>query len=690
MSRGSLLTFSVPLAAAVTACAVLWPVFGARSRAALLQGRAAPRKVALIVAVGKYHPSVGWNDLASRRDAQLVRSSLMRHGFQSSDIHILEDERATAFAILAAVRTTLIEPSGDGDVVVFHYSGHGHRITDDNGDEPDGYDELLVPYDAPRHPPAGYRGEKHIRDDQLAALLTELRQRIGSSGDLLVSLDACFSGSGARAAMNAARGDPEPIGPSQGGRRGIDEAGGFSEQSASARSSAAMAPSTTLSASRHDELAWQTTASDGQPVGSLSLALSGALSRAGRGTTYRALFHDIQRAMAAAVINSPQAEGALDREVLGGRAVRQDPFFTNARLDKATGRLRIPAGTLLGLFEGARVEVHQPETRTPTEKTRIAAGEIVAAAPLESMATLRGSAITSAIESGWVFVTEPSFGTLQVNVRIASSASDAWAARVREALGTKRFVAVRDSDVDVIVEPSTSAGRAVVALRVASDGRTLLELDPHSAAIGEAIAQRIVEFARNRYLRALTLEAEGLRVRLELIACRLDCRASTDQCDCFERPDGGVMEGGNMVFALGDGLRLRLINEGTSPAFVSVLDLQPDGAIDLLWPHYENQGSDNRLPPKGTFVEPEPLRVAPPLGVDVIKLFASREPIDFRPITSRGFRQARPRTPLEKVFLDAFEGLRAEPTLPTGVVQTFDRAITVVEPGRMPNRGKLQ
>jgi hypothetical protein len=31
---------------------------------------------------------------------------------------------------------------------IFNSSGHGQQIQDDNGDELDGYDEALIPYDA--------------------------------------------------------------------------------------------------------------------------------------------------------------------------------------------------------------------------------------------------------------------------------------------------------------------------------------------------------------------------------------------------------------------------------------------------------------------------------------------------------------------------------------------------------------
>ena len=42
----------------------------------------------------------------------------------------------------------LVEGSGSGDSLVFHFSGHGVQKLDLNGDEVDGYNEALCPMDA--------------------------------------------------------------------------------------------------------------------------------------------------------------------------------------------------------------------------------------------------------------------------------------------------------------------------------------------------------------------------------------------------------------------------------------------------------------------------------------------------------------------------------------------------------------
>lgn len=64
-----------------------------------------------------------------------------------------------------------------------HYSGHGTQIRDTNGDEADGFDEALVPYD--------YTSAGCILDDELFRIVV----RPLRDGVTLTSLmDCCHSG----------------------------------------------------------------------------------------------------------------------------------------------------------------------------------------------------------------------------------------------------------------------------------------------------------------------------------------------------------------------------------------------------------------------------------------------------------------------------------------------------------------
>ena len=80
-----------------------------------------------------------------------------------------------------------------------HFSGHGQPYEDLDGDEPDGWDEAIVPYDARKVYITGeYEGVNHITDDELNGYINAIRSIIGTNGFLYVVLDACHAGSSFR------------------------------------------------------------------------------------------------------------------------------------------------------------------------------------------------------------------------------------------------------------------------------------------------------------------------------------------------------------------------------------------------------------------------------------------------------------------------------------------------------------
>ena len=77
------------------------------------------------------------------------------------------------------------------DRAILYYSGHGYFQPDDDGDEPDGYDEVLAPHDARLVSgetwPLSYANL--IRDDEVGALLNNIQDR-----RVQVIVDSCHSG----------------------------------------------------------------------------------------------------------------------------------------------------------------------------------------------------------------------------------------------------------------------------------------------------------------------------------------------------------------------------------------------------------------------------------------------------------------------------------------------------------------
>lgn len=133
-------------------------------------GLAADR--ALLVGVEQYkNPSVRVA-LGAKDDALTTAEFIEnRFGFSKDKMKVLLNEEATAANIKKWLREWLIEGTQPGDRVFFFYSGHGSQLRDDNGDEADGRDETIAPYDVE------VTGANMIRDDVFSGFIAELSGR---------------------------------------------------------------------------------------------------------------------------------------------------------------------------------------------------------------------------------------------------------------------------------------------------------------------------------------------------------------------------------------------------------------------------------------------------------------------------------------------------------------------------------
>jgi len=151
----------------------------------------APQKLALLVGINKYkfvYPTLhgAENDVDSMKTLLISKA----YGFSEANIHVLKNEQATRAKILEEVDEHLIKKARPGDVVVFHFSGHGSTLNDPS--DPFGYDNTIVPYDS-RDP------EKKIwdiRDKELNARARKLSDIVGPDGNVTFVLDSCHSGTG--------------------------------------------------------------------------------------------------------------------------------------------------------------------------------------------------------------------------------------------------------------------------------------------------------------------------------------------------------------------------------------------------------------------------------------------------------------------------------------------------------------
>lgn len=165
----------------------------------------AQTKRALLIGISDYgnakeEPNK-WANISGANDIALLAPLFKRQNFS---VKTLVDKQATHSGITKAL-AKLTKECKKGDIVYLHFSMHGQPFEDLNGDEPDGWDEALIPFDAQMTYKKGlYEGKSHLIDDDLEKYISTIRTKLGTSGTLFVVLDACHSGT-------SSRGDDEHI-----------------------------------------------------------------------------------------------------------------------------------------------------------------------------------------------------------------------------------------------------------------------------------------------------------------------------------------------------------------------------------------------------------------------------------------------------------------------------------------------
>ncbi|NTV46826.1 MAG: caspase family protein [Chlorobiales bacterium] len=134
-------------------------------------------KRALCIGINDY-PGTGSDLAGCVNDANDWAALLGKQGFT---VEKILDKQATGNAIRNAIKA-LVGDAKKGDTVVIQYSGHGSFVPDEDGDEPDGTDECLCPYDIMSKGP--------ITDDELFDLFNDRERGV----KIIMISDSCHSG----------------------------------------------------------------------------------------------------------------------------------------------------------------------------------------------------------------------------------------------------------------------------------------------------------------------------------------------------------------------------------------------------------------------------------------------------------------------------------------------------------------
>lgn len=643
-----------------------------------------PNKLALIVAISKYAPSTGWNNLNTDNDVILIKEALKRQGFKEENIRIVRDKEGTKPGILSAIQQQLIDKAKPGDVCVFHFSGHGEQVFDDNGDEADGYDEALVTYDAPMEYQPGV--EKHLRDDEFGLKLEEIRAKLGGDGNLLVIIDACHSGTSTRSGLGNYRGTTTKYQPK--GYTAKTNSKQINENLFNlGESKPGLASMSAFFASGASELNQEC---GDEHCGSLSLAFSKALAKADTKTSYRGLFDNIRLEMSKSVPGqSPNAEGDLDKEIFGGKALGKPNYYITDQIISKK-KITIPCGKIYGVFAGTTIKVFKSNTYNRETAIPIAKGTITTAADYSSEVELDTELSNDELKTAWIFLDEVNFGDLMVLVTIKSK-DNSLASTLKEVFTKIKQAKLTNEPGELFVEQG-SDGFSADSIYVSTAGDYRLGVCSKELSKEELysfLAAKVGAYGRASYLRSLNLKNEELNVVFEFVPVDYKKAEGNENAVIKDLPVKTIKDAsGNIVFQHNDRYNLKVINNGQERLYYNILEIQPDNIVNVLYPGSNQQATDCFINPGDTVRLTKIFRIGPPDGMNVIKLVAAKSPLNLRQVfvTQGGTRgnTSQPTNPFEKLMdgINKTEGVQSrgsgEETIQPDAVNIFSVPYKIV------------
>jgi hypothetical protein len=589
-------------------------------------------KRALLVGINNYkaveHLRGSLNDVAAMR--QILTT---RWGFSPDNVVTLTEEAATRDAILRSLEQ-LVSESGPNDTVVFHYSGHGSQVKDLNGDEEDGLDETLVPYDG-RTP-----GVPDIVDDELDVIFSKLK-----AGTALIILDSCHSGTGTRGIDFRPRGIPQDTRLEVYQSPAVRPIEGVSTRAIIPRVESRQLVMSAVPANQ-EALDGPI---DGEYHGVFTFVLSKALAAAPANASAREVFAGVgqeirrlQAKFANTAMPEPQLEGppgAIDGPLLAwnrpndATAPTSQPRLAWLETRPETdGQVSLTNGALLGAAAGSTWAIYPPGETAFVPGRALALATVITTKGTDSLATLE-PATTHIVTASRAVALLPSASAQRTTLRILETAKFPRAkieAMLLHAL----------SDVD-IVGPERPA-RFLVDVQgdllrlLSSDGRTALgTFDLRTDQWGAAANRVIARWTQSSQLLSLDNPLSQIRIQAGVVGGQIAV-AHNATVAAESQPAQLHIRRANEPRAARNSLQLAITV--STDAYLTIVDVDSGGNMNLLFPNPYQRADfwpDGHVPGKRPLLIPDSLvfggragffwDYGPPAGLETIRVFASTD-----------------------------------------------------------------
>ena len=562
------------------------------------------QKYALLVGINDYTNFDETGDLSGCVNDVTLMSQLLvnKYGFSPDNVKVLLDKEATAENIEKSFREHLIGQAKPGDIVIFHFSGHGTYLDDDNKDEADGLDEALCAADCDvTGPEIGY-----IRDDLLGSLIDELE-----TDDVTIVLDCCHSGTGTRNEVNwqerkyvppfmVGKAQTREVCTEEGQMKGVVITGCTASQ---------------VSADAYFDV----TGEDGIWMGALSKNIYNTLLKAAPGTTYEDLMDRVRQSLSAQGFDQePQLEGDYkSRNVFN---VPSEEINRGVPITSVAGDVvEISQGCIGGAVTvGSIYEVYPPGTKDFSLECggKI---EITETSVLKS----RGKLMEGRAETGGTAI-EVAKNYADNIVKLAVLNKD-LRNRLEEGLNNLGFVNIVGSGVafDRVLQINDDGKLALLY----PDGRTIIDMDIDTD--DALIISQIESYLENAYMIKNLANLENPHPEFNLQVW-VNNNSSTNY--------------------IGDTVTFNF--KADKDCYITLIDVGTDGTVTILYPNYFFTG--NKITAGQTYSIPSPdmgfnIRVAGPAGQEMVKAIATLEPVDISNLGNGGSNFKSVNTPVQYI-----------------------------------------
>jgi hypothetical protein len=565
---------------------------------------------ALLVGINDYENSLIRDLRGCEMDVQLVKDVLKdRFGFTDGDVKILLSRQATRDNIIKAFREWLIEKPQPGDAVVFYFSGHGAQVIDEDGDEVDGWDELLCPADLK---PTSDRSQyaNPLLDDQLNDLLNQI-----PTDNVTVILDSCHSGTGTKSLVSAELSYPKAIPrdlilvPQKPPARPVTQRETVSVEQVNENH-------VLISGSAAEEVSidamWHSPVGEVYYAGVLTKNLVEALRHATEETSYVDLMESVRRNVRARSRQTPQLEGNARRPVFSVRnpegdyspfvAVPAKPFFHITRVDRETATIN--AGSILGVTKGSIYGVFSPTEASfagdPLARLQITSVDLHEASGqlFESRFTIQP--LCRVVASSYAHQTD------KLALRLQFEGDRMELERLQQALSKlpDATLAQPGQYADLVFEVEKK-GTGFHGAMTSSDGTVLHRATaPDVEKLVEDFKPSVENAVIKKWLASLKNPNPPFKIRVW-----------TDKGD-------------NPVYRVGDAATFEFTSE--QDCYLTLLNVDTGGAITMLFPNRFHP--DNKIIANKVYTIPSEdmkfrIRAQGPPGRELLKAIATTEPI---------------------------------------------------------------